>query len=77
MVVSTEPGAPKRLESNERLRLRSAAYLAQRRYPGPVGELVFTELIAWEEFGFRFGGGKLNLIKRLVDELMKPQLTKE
>lgn len=77
MVVTREPGAPERLDGNERMRIRTAAYLAQRRYPGPVGELLFTELTAWEEFGFRFGDGKLNLIKRLVDEIMRPQLTKE
>lgn len=40
----------------EKMRLRSAAFRATRVYPGPVGELVARELLAWEEFGWRFSG---------------------
>lgn len=74
MVVTQEPGAPPRLDHHERMRIRSAAFLAPRRYPGPVGELLQKELMDWEEFGYRFG--RLGLVARLVDEIMKPQLAK-
>jgi hypothetical protein len=34
-----------------------AAFRATLVYPGPVGELLCRELLDWEEFGYRFGGG--------------------
>ena len=48
-----------------RVRARKAAYLAQRVYPGPVGELISRELLAWDQFGFRIVQG--GLIERLID----------
>lgn len=39
----------------ERTRLRAAAFQATRVYPGPVGELISIELMAWDEFGYRLG----------------------
>jgi hypothetical protein len=44
-----------------------------RLYPGPVGELVSRELLTWEEFGYRLGGGQL--IMRLVDHVLTTPLT--
>lgn len=51
----------------ERVRIRSAAYRATRVYPGPVGETLSIELLAWEEFGYRLGGGRrmMNLITHI------------
>jgi hypothetical protein len=56
-----------RLDHHQRMQLRTAAFRATRVYPGPVGELLCRELLDWEEFGYRFGGGAL--ITRLVDHL--------
>lgn len=44
------------MTGTERMRLRHAAFCAARVYPGPVGQLISTELLSWEEFGWRFGG---------------------
>ncbi len=71
MVVTHEPGLLPPLHHHERMRLRSAAFAAKRRYPGPVGELVAKEIAAWEEFGYRIDGH--GLVARLVDDLLKPQ----
>jgi hypothetical protein len=71
MVVSQEPAAPERLARDQRARVRAAAFAAPRRYPGPVGECLARELFTWEEFGYRFGDGKL--IARLVDHLLEPR----
>lgn len=56
-----EPSAAQRRES---ARYRAAARHARQLYPGPVGELVFRELSAYADFGFRFAGD--GLIPRLV-----------
>jgi hypothetical protein len=53
----------------ERTRVRTAALHAKRRYPGPVGQLVSDELLAWAEFGYVFGPGRA---RELVDFLMHP-----
>jgi len=56
------------LTHRDRARLRAAAYQAPRLYPeGAVGEILARELHAWEEFGFRFGGGAL--IEQLIEHL--------
>jgi len=57
----------------EKMRLRAAADGAKRLYPGPVGELVSRELLTWEEFGYRLGGGRL--IMRLVDHVLSTPLS--
>lgn len=56
------------LAAHEKQRLRSAAFAAARLYPGPVGEVLRTELLAWEDFGHRLGGNRL--IMQLVDHVM-------
>ncbi len=48
-----------RLNHGERARLRTAAGRARQVYPGPVGQLLARELLAWDDFGFRFGDGGL------------------
>jgi hypothetical protein len=59
---------PVAMGHHEKMRLRAAALRAARLYPGPVGELVSRELITWDEFGYRLGGGQL--VTRLVDHLL-------
>lgn len=61
---------PDPMDHHEKMRLRTAAFQATRRYPGPVGELLSKEIMSWEEMGYRFGGG--SLIRRLVDDILKP-----
>lgn len=70
--------APSRLDSHEKLRIRTAAYRATRLYPGPVGQMICRELLAWEEFGYRLARDKL--IAQLIDDIMKtpsPEATEE
>jgi hypothetical protein len=56
-----------RMDHQQRMRLRAAAFQATLVYPGPVGELLRRELMDWEEFGYRFGGGAF--IERLIDHV--------
>ena len=56
-----------RMDHYQRMRLRAAAFRATLAYPGPVGELLCRELLDWEEFGYRFGGGAF--MTRLIDNL--------
>lgn len=58
---------PPKTHPNERMRVRAAAYRATRLHPGPLGELAARELLAWEEFGYRFERGSLAM--RLVRAL--------
>ena len=48
---------PVPMDHHEKARLRAAAFRVTRLYPGPVGELLSRELLTWEEFGYRLGGG--------------------
>ena len=54
---------------HEKARLRAAAFRAKKIYPGPVGELVSRELLAWEDFGYRLGGERP--VMELVDHVIK------
>lgn len=62
-------GAPPPMDHHEKMRLRAAAWRATRVFPGPVGEVLSRELLAWEEFGYRFGG--TGLIGPLADTILK------
>lgn len=68
----TTPGKLTPMDQHERMRVRAAAFRATRLYPGPVGELVQRELLTWEEFGYRLGGGQL--VMRLVAEVLRTPL---
>ena len=57
--------SPVPMDHHEKMRLRAAAFRVTRLYPGPVGEMLSRELLTWEEFGYRLGGGQL--VMRLVD----------
>ena len=61
--------SPVPMDHHEKMRLRAAAFRVTRLYPGPVGELLSRELLTWEEFGYRLGGGQL--VMRLVDHVLK------
>jgi hypothetical protein len=61
-------GDADRLPLHESSRLRAAALHARRTIPGPLGELVHRELIAYAEFGYRFGADAL--IPRLADAML-------
>ena len=65
--VPPAPAAPHPAGAEQIRTLLRAASTARRRYPGPVGELLHRELMAWHSFGSRFGQD--GLILRLVDEL--------
>lgn len=58
-----------RMDSVDRMRLRAAAFRATRVYPGPVGELVCRELLAFEEFGYILGlqGPTMRLVAHIED----------
>ena len=64
--------SPVPLDPHEKMRLRAAAFRVTRLYPGPVGELLSRELLTWEEFGYRLGGGQL--VMRLVDHVLNAPL---
>jgi len=55
------------MDHHEKMRMRNAAFRATRLYPGPVGELLQRELIAFEDFGYRLAVD--GLIMRLVAHL--------
>ncbi|MEJ2860165.1 hypothetical protein [Actinomycetospora flava] len=56
---------------HERSRLRAAAHHARRALPGPLGDLVHRELMAYAEFGHRMTDDAL--IPRLAaDVLARP-----
>ena len=63
--------APVRMEHDEKMRLRAAAFRVTRLYPGPVGEWLSRELLTWEEMGWRLGDHAL--VRRLVDHVLKAE----
>ena len=66
---------PAPMDHHEKMRLRAAAFRSTRLYPGPVGELLSRELLTWEEFGYRLGGGEL--VMRLVDHVLTAPLPQQ
>lgn len=64
--AARNPAAP--MEFHEKTQMRAAAFRAKRLYPGPVGELISDELLAWEDFGFRLD--RNGLVARLVRHVM-------
>ena len=74
MTVRLYPGAApiggnaELLQMHESSRLRAAALHARRTIPGALGELVYRELVAYAEFGYRFGADAL--IPRLAGEVL-------
>jgi hypothetical protein len=60
---------PDPMAYEERARVRSAANVALRRYPGPIGVFLHKELHTWADFGYRLGGHQL--VNSLVEEIME------
>jgi hypothetical protein len=59
------------LQYHEVARLKAAAHHARRALPGPLGDLVHRELLAYAEFGYRLTADAL--IPRLAaDVLARP-----
>lgn len=64
------------LALHEKSRLRAAAEHARRALPGPVGDLIRRELLAYADFGYRMSGDAL--IPRLAaDVLSRPASSSE
>lgn len=60
-----------RLERHESSRLRAAAAHALRVHPGPVGEVLARELLAYAEFGYRTRDSRDDaLIPRLARQVL-------
>ena len=73
MTTSTAPRSSSelpRLAAHEQNRYGAAAECALRLYPGPVGELIHRELIAYGRFGRCFA--KDALIPDLMRQIMTP-----
>lgn len=62
------------LRESDRERLRRGVTRAPLVLPGPIGETVAQELLAWEEFGYRFGG--TSVILRLLDDIERRKIPK-
>ena len=56
------------LHPEEKQRILDAANHALVLYPGPVGELLRREFIAWANFGYRIGDGAL--VRRAVNRVL-------
>lgn len=63
---------PERMDHHDRMKVRAAAFRAQRLYPGAVGELLSRELLSWEESGWRFGSK--SIVMRAVGQIMAAEL---
>lgn len=68
-VPNTILAPPERTQEHERARLRRCAARAPMVLPGVVGETLARDLLAWHEFGYRFGSH--GLIRRLLDDIEK------
>ncbi|HYH32174.1 MAG TPA: hypothetical protein VD903_17510 [Pseudonocardia sp.] len=66
---------PVPMDQHEKMRLRAAAFRATRLYPGPTGELLSRELLSWEEFGYRLGGGRL--VMGVVDQVLEAPIPQQ
>jgi hypothetical protein len=63
------------LPLHERSRMRAAALHARRLYPGRLGELVYRELIAYADFGYRFATDAM--IPHLAAEILASVVSDE
>jgi len=63
------------MDHHEKMRLRAAAYRVKLVYPGVAGEILATEILSWEEFGYRLGEN--SRITRLVTEILGAKVVAE
>jgi hypothetical protein len=68
-------GDAPRLAEHERYRMIAVASHARRVHPGPLGELVARELMAFAEFGYRFG--RDGLIARVAADVLAAPAARE
>lgn len=68
--TADRPHRTTRMTPDQQSHYAAAAQFALRRYPGPVGELIHRELVAYAEFGHRFATDAL--IPRLVVQVLRP-----
>jgi hypothetical protein len=61
---------PVRIDHHERGRIRAACSAARRMYPEPVARVLSNELMAFDEFGYRWA--RPGVISPLIDHLLKP-----
>jgi len=73
--VSPLVGTPGAMDHHEKMRLRAAAYRVKRVYPGVAGEILCSEILSWEEFGYRLGEN--SRITKLVAEIMTAAVAEE
>lgn len=69
-VVATNP--PERMDHHDKSRIRAGAFKATKVYPGPVGELICSELLAYDEFGYRLGSKRK--VMCLLEHIEQAQL---
>ena len=58
-----------RMQLHEISHYRAAAHHARRLYQGPLGDLVFRELTAYADFGYRFSSND-GLVPRLAAAIL-------
>jgi hypothetical protein len=63
------------LEHQEKVRYRWAAVHGRRMYPGALGELIYRELTAYADFGYRFKDDGLipRLAAAIQDEVQRAE----
>ncbi len=70
MSTTTPERRTSRMTLDQQSHYAAAADFALRRYPGPLGELIHRELVAYAEFGHRFAADAL--IPRLAVHVLRP-----
>jgi len=52
----------------ERGRARAAATHARRAFPGVIGDVLYQEIMSWEEFGWRLD--RSSTVRRLIEAVL-------
>lgn len=68
--LPTEP--PAKMDLHEKSRASAAAHRAKKLYPGVVGEVLFRELEAYAQWGYRLD--QTGLMPRLVAHIMTTEV---
>jgi hypothetical protein len=65
------PSAPlMKLNHHEHGRIRAACSAARRNYPEPVAKVLVNELMAFDEFGYRWA--RPGTVSPLIEHLLRP-----
>lgn len=62
---------PAKFEATDRLKAMAAAHVVRKLYPGPAGEVLHAEILAWNECGW--WGDPRSPVARLVAQLAEQQ----